>query len=253
MRKRFVTGVTTFGFACLLVLSSYRAAAAQITLHLAGDSTMSEKLSQKRPETGWGEKLQQFFDPEKIKIVNHAKNGRSTRTFIAEGLWDGILRNLSPGDYVLIQFGHNDASPQKVDRYTPPADYQANLARFVAEVRERKAHPILMTPIVRRRFNERGEFLDSHGEYPQLVRSIASQHNVPLIDMQRKSEELLRRYGVEESRKFFLQLRPGENSNYPAGIEDNTHFNDHGAQVMAQLVIEGIKELKLALASCFKE
>ena len=233
----------------VVVLANATHAQAEITVYLAGDSTMAEKLAEKRPETGWGEKLQEFFDSDSVKIANRAKNGRSTKTFLAEGLWQDILQKLKPGDYVFIQFGHNDASKEKVDRYTPPVDYQANLVRFVQEVRDRKAHPVLLTPVVRRRFNPQGEFYDSHGEYPALVRAVATQHKVPLIDMQQKSESVLKNYGVEQSRKLFLQLKPGENSNYPTGIEDNTHFNPFGAELIAKLVIEGIRELKLELAT----
>ena len=237
----------------LLILGIVQAAFAEtITVYLAGDSTMAEKLTEKRPETGWGEKLQQFFDPAKVKIENRARNGRSTKTFLAEGLWSGILQQLKPGDYVLIQFGHNDESKEKADRYTPPADYQANLVRFLSETRERNAHPILLTPVVRRRFNAKGEFYDSHGEYPDLVRAVAAQHQVPLIDMQQKSAAVLRQYGPEESRNLFLQLKPAENVNYPNGIEDNTHFNPLGAEVMAKLFVEGIRELKLDLMSYLK-
>ena len=140
---------------CLVLLIAGLAnatrAQGEITVYLAGDSTMAEKLEEKRPETGWGEKLQQFFDSDKVKISNRAKNGRSTKTFLAEGLWQDILQNLKPGDYVFIQFGHNDASKEKVDRYTPPVDYQANLVRFVREVLDCRAHPVLLTPVVRRR------------------------------------------------------------------------------------------------------
>lgn len=234
------------------VLANATRAQGEVTVYLAGDSTMAEKLEEKRPETGWGEKLQQFLDSDKVKIANRAKNGRSTKTFLAEGLWQNIQQSLQPGDYVFIQFGHNDASKEKGERYTPPADYHANLVRFVLETRERKAHPVLLTPVVRRRFNPQGQFYDSHGEYPDLVRAVAKQHNVPLIDMQQKSESVLMKYGIEESRKLFLQLKPGENPNYPAGIEDNTHFNPFGAELMAKLVVEGIRELKLELARYVK-
>lgn len=230
------------------VLANATRAQAEVTVYLAGDSTMAEKLDEKRPETGWGEKLQQFLDSDKVKISNRAKNGRSTKTFLAEGLWQSIQQSLQPGDYVFIQFGHNDSSKEKGDRYTPPADYHANLVKFVQETRERKAHPVLLTPVVRRRFNPQGQFYDTHGEYPDLVRDVARQHNVPLIDMQQKSESVLTKYGIEESRKLFLQLQPGENPNYPAGIDDNTHFNPFGAELIAKLVVEGIRELKLELA-----
>lgn len=223
-----------------------------ITVYLAGDSTMAEKLPEKRPETGWGERLQLLFNSDKVRIANHAKNGRSTRTFLTENLWQRILDDLKKGDYVFIQFGHNDQAKARTERYTPPADFQANLVRFVTEVRERQAHPVLMTPVVRRRFNDAGEFYDTHGEYPDLVRRVATAHRVPLIDMHQRSERVLRKLGAEESRKLFLHLKPNENANYPAGLEDNTHFNSYGAEVMAGLAVEGIRELKLELARYLK-
>lgn len=223
------------------------------TVFLAGDSTMAQKLPEKRPETGWGEQLQKFFDESRVRIENHAQNGRSTRTFIAEGRWQAIVAKLKPGDYVLIQFGHNDESKEKVDRYTPPDDYRKNLVRFIADVREKKAMPILLTPVMRRRFDKQGIFQDTHGEYPDIVRSVAAEQKVALIDMHRKSERVLKQYGAEESRQLFLQLKPGENANYPQGVEDNTHFSPLGAEVMASLAVEGIKEQKIKLAKFLKK
>ena len=240
----------------LMILMTSSATVAQarepITVYLAGDSTMAEKLADKRPEAGWGEKLQQAFNSDKVRVSNHAKNGRSTRTFLSENLWQQIVDNLNEGDYVFIEFGHNDQSKAKSERYTTPADFQANLVRFVKDVRDREAHPVLMTPIARRRFNGAGVFNDTHGEYPDLVRKVAAELKVPLIDMHLKSEDLLRRLGPEDSRKLFLHLKASENPNYPNGIEDNTHFNGHGAEVMAALAVEGIRELKLGLARYLK-
>jgi lysophospholipase L1-like esterase len=232
-----------------ILLASVTVSARQpITVYLAGDSTMAEKLPEKRPETGWGEALQQFFEPAKVRIENHAKNGRSTRTFIEEKLWQGIIDKLKKGDFVFIEFGHNDAAKDRSDRYTPPEDYRKNLVRFITEVRDKQATPVLLTPVMRRRFDKDGKCQDSHGQYPDIVRAVASENRAPLIDMHRKSEKVLIRYGAEESRKLFLQLKPNESANYPQGIEDNTHFSPLGADVMARLVLEGIRELKLELA-----
>ncbi len=220
-----------------------------VTVFVAGDSTAAQKLVTRRPETGWGERLQQHFDIDVVRVQNHARNGRSTRTFISEGRWQALVDELRPGDYVLIQFGHNDGSPDKADRYTPPADYRRNLARFVAEVRARQANPVLMTPVVRRRFDPAGGFYDTHGEYPDLVRSVAAELGVPLIDMHRASEWALREHGVERSRDLFLHLAPGENANYPAGLQDDTHFSPAGAELMAALVVQGIRDAVPALAA----
>lgn len=237
----------------LLVLTGFAARSEPVIIHLAGDSTMAEKLPEKRPETGWGEHLQQHFDPAAVRIENHARNGRSTRTFISEGRWQALVEQLRPGDYVFIQFGHNDQSEDKPDRYTPPADYRANLIRFVTEVRAKEATPVLFTPVMRRRFDSAGAFYDVHGEYPDLVRAVAAEHDVALIDMHRSSERAIREAGVEGSKELFLHLAPGESANYPEGLRDDTHFSPLGAERMARLAVEGIRELKLGLAAHLDE
>jgi lysophospholipase L1-like esterase len=236
----------------LLLLSATVCAQGQVTVYLAGDSTMTQKLPEKRPETGWGEALQKYFREDKVRVENHAQNGRSTRTFISEKRWQAIVDKLKKGDYVFIQFGHNDESKEKVDRYTPPADYRQNLMEFVREVRAKKATPVLLTPVMRRRFDAQGVFFDTHGEYPGIVRAVAAETRVALIDMHRKSEAVIKQYGVEGSKRLFLQLAAGENPNYPKGIEDNTHFSPLGADVMARLVVETIRELKLGLVKYLK-
>jgi DNA sulfur modification protein DndE len=232
----------------LLLLSGVSFGKEPVTIYLAGDSTMAHKLAEKRPETGWGEELQKYFDPAEVRIENHAKNGRSTRTFIGEGLWQEIVAKLKQGDYVLIQFGHNDESKSKTDRYTPPEDFRSNLVRFVEEARAKGANPVLLTPVMRRSFDSAGVLKDTHGEYPDIVRAVAAERRVPLIDMHRKSEAVLKQYGPEASRRLFLQLKPGENANYPSGVEDNTHFSPEGAEIMARLAVEGIRELRLGIA-----
>ena len=136
---------------------------------------------------------------------------------------------------------------------TLPADYRDNLVRFVTEVRDKKAFPVLLTPVMRRRFDKSGLLHDTHGEYPDIVRGVARDNRVPLIDMHQSSARILGEYGPEESRKLFLQLPANENPNYPKGIEDNTHFNPLGARVMASLAVDGIKEQKLGLAKYLKK
>jgi lysophospholipase L1-like esterase len=239
--------------AALVVGQVTAAKSGTVTIYLAGDSTMAQKLPEKRPETGWGEMLGSFFKEGKVTIDNRAQNGRSTRTFIEEKRWQAIVEQLKEGDYVFIQFGHNDESKEKVDRYTPPADYRNNLVRFITDVRDRKAFPVLLTPVMRRRFDKDGTVQDTHGEYPDIVRSVAAEYRVPLIDMHRSSATVLQQYGPEESRKLFLQLKPDENPNYPKGVEDNTHFNPLGARVMAGLAVDAIRQQKLGLAKYLKQ
>lgn len=224
-----------------------------ITIHLAGDSTMAEKKPGKRPETGWGEALQQYFPLDKVRVVNHARNGRSTRTFIEEGLWQKLIDDLAAGDFVFIQFGHNDESEKKVDRYTTPAQYKANLKRFVIEVRAKNATPVLMTPVARRKFDKAARIVDSHRQYSGLVREVAAENNVMLIDMDRKTSDMLARYGLHGSKPLFLQLAPKDHPNYPDGVDDNTHFSPIGAAATARLAVEGIREARLAIAANIKE
>jgi len=236
----------------ILLLGVASAQKRPVTIFLAGDSTMAEKLPEKRPETGWGEKLEAHFKEGKVKVNNRAANGRSTKTFISEGRWQKIIEDLKKGDYVFIQFGHNDSSKDKVERYTPPDDYRKNLQRFVREARAKGGNPVLLTPVMRRRFDEGGKFYDTHGEYPGIVRAVSQDMNVPLIDMHRSTEAVIVKYGVEESRKLFLQFKPGENENYPKGIEDNTHFSPLGAEEMAMTAVAGIRASNIGLKRLLK-
>jgi len=232
--------------------ASALAQSSAVTIFLAGDSTMAPKLAEKRPETGWGEMLGQHFKAENVLIENRAMNGRSTKTFISEGRWQKIVDDLKKGDFVFVQFGHNDQSKDKGERYTPPEDYKKNLIRFVDEVRAKGGHPVLLTPVMRRRFDKEGKFYDTHGEYPGIVRTVAHEYKVPLIDMHKLSETVIVKYGVEGSRRLFLQVKPGENANYPNGVDDNTHFSPIGAEEMAKVVVVEIKDSKMKLAKYLK-
>ena len=217
-----------------------------LKIFLAGDSTMSVKETKAYPETGWGMPFAHFWDSS-VTVVNKAKNGRSTKTFISEGLWDSIYDNLAEGDYVFIQFGHNDESKEKVERYTTPEQYKFNLARFVNEARSKNANPVLFTPVSRRRFKD-GKAVETHEIYSKLVRKTAAELKVPLIDLDKKSMTLYQQLGEENSKLLFLQLQPGEHPNYPDGKNDNTHFNELGARLIAQLVLS---ELKLVVPELY--
>lgn len=220
-----------------------------IVVYIAGDSTAAEKLASKRPETGWGEMLGQYFRPGEVRVADRALNGRSTKSFIAEGRWRAITDSLRAGDYVLIQFGHNDESKDKGDRYTPPDEFKHNLAMMVDDVRAKQAYPVLLTPIRRRKFGQDGRLEDTHGEYPGYTRSVAATMHVPLIDMHEGTAELLSSYGADSSAKLFLQLEKGEHANYPDGVHDNTHLRPLGAELVARLAVEGIRALRLDLAT----
>jgi DNA sulfur modification protein DndE len=216
-------------------------------LYLMGDSTMADKPLQDNPERGWGQLLPQFFNDD-IQIHNHARNGRSTKSFITEGRWQSVYDSVQAGDYVMIQFGHNDQKESDSTRYADPyGAYNNNLRLFVNELRSKGARPVLLTPIVRRKFDEQGNFSESHGVYPDVVRDIARQLDVPLIDMYKLSRELVTRAGAENSKKIYLWVEPGQYALFPQGKQDNTHFTEYGARQMAALVVGQLRVLNLEL------
>nr|WP_294899231.1 rhamnogalacturonan acetylesterase [uncultured Pedobacter sp.] len=217
----------------------------KITVYLIGDSTLSIKAINTYPETGWGMPFSWFFNSD-VKVDDRAMNGRSTSSFLKENRWQPIVDSLKPGDYVLIQFGHNDEVPTK-KTYTTPEQYVMYLTKYVKETQQKGAFPVLITPVARRSFDENGKVVDTHKQYAQLVRDLAKKLDVPLIDLSAKSMDLLQQLGEEKSAMIYNHVVPGENPNYPNGKEDNTHFNELGARKMAQLVLSGIRELNLPL------
>lgn len=241
MYKRIVLGLV------LVVLFVRTAPLTKIAVYLIGDSTMSTKDVNAYPETGWGMPFAHFFDST-VTVENHAKNGRSTRTFISENRWQPIVDKLKKGDYVFIQFGHNDESEKKVERYTTPEQYKANLIKFVSDTRAKKATPILLTPVARRKFDDEGNVMETHLIYSDVVRTLAAELQVSLIDLDKKSMELYQELGKKNSKMLFLKLEPGEHPNFPEGKNDNTHFNELGARKIAQIVLSEVKRLNLELS-----
>ncbi|MCB0839813.1 MAG: rhamnogalacturonan acetylesterase [Bacteroidetes bacterium] len=221
----------------------------EIHIFLIGDSTMADKpgTPEENPERGWGQLLHTFFN-ENAAIHNHAVNGRSSKSFISEGRWEKVLEELSSGDYVFIQFGHNDQKDQDPTRYTNPwSSYRRNLERFVKETRARGAYPVLLSSIVRRKFNDQGTLVDTHGPYPFVAQWVAYKMDVPFIDMQGMTEDYVNEIGIEKSKEIYLWVEPGEYERFPDGREDNTHLSLTGATEYARLVAEEIKRQELAL------
>jgi len=212
----------------------------KIAIWMCGDSTMSVKEKKAYPETGWGMPFVYFWDST-VSIENLAKNGRSTSSFRNEGLWQMVLEKATEGDYVFIQFGHNDEVPTK-KTYTTEVEFKNNLKQYVAEARGKKAIPILLTPMARRKFDADGKIEGTHDVYSQIVRGVAKEEKVILFDMDKITQQLYQQFGVENSKLLLMQLKPGEHPNYPDGKDDNTHFNELGARLLAQLVLEEIKK-----------
>ena len=224
----------------VLLASHAVMAAEETTIYMAGDSTMAIKEIKDYPETGWGVPFAVFFE-DSIKVDNRAMNGRSTRTFIEEGRWASIMQTLQADDYVVIQFGHNDESEQKKDRYTTPEQYKENLSRFINDVRKVGAEPILMSPITRRYFDSENTIKHTH-PYAPLVREVAKSEKVEFIDMEVVTREYFQAMGDRDSALRFMHIAPGLHPNYPVGVRDDTHLNHMGAREVAQLVLAELRK-----------
>ena len=218
----------------------------KIKIFLAGDSTIAIKDIKVYPETGWGMPFVYFWDSS-VTVVNRARNGRSTKTFLSEGLWKSIMDETTEGDFIIIQFGHNDAAVDKKERYATPDTFKMNLTRFIQETREKKATPILLTPVSRRKFDKDGKAVETHKEYAALTKEVAIEQNALFIDLDEKSRALYQQFGEEKSKLLFLQLQAGEHPNYPDGRNDNTHFSELGARLIAQIVLKELIESDIAL------
>ena len=224
----------------------------RITVFMIGDSTMADKPLNDNPERGWGQLFPQYFT-DAVQIKNYAVNGRSTKSFIKEGRWDSVMKYMRKDDWVFIQFGHNDEKIEDSNRYAAPqALYRANLIRFVNETRAKGGNPILVTPVMRRKFDANGKFEDTHGEYPDAVRAVAKELNVPLIDLHKSSQQLIEQHGVEGSKKLFLWMDTRHFKAAPDGKKDDTHFSEYGASSVASLVCAELREKNIALAKELK-
>lgn len=234
-------------FCGVLLLHTCTSDKAPMTIYAIGDSTMADKKPDVYPETGWCQVLGSYFDGT-VTVDNHARNGRSSKSFIDEGRWQVVLDSLKSGDFVFIQFGHNDQKQYDSTRYTTPfGTYTANLEKFVTESRSQGATPILFTSIVRRKFYEDGLLVDTHGDYPAAVRSVAERMEVQWIDLQKITEEWVSSMGDEPSKEMFLWTAPSEK--YPEGRKDDTHLSDKGAHQVAQMVLEECVAMEIPFAN----
>ena len=237
------------------------------TIFVIGDSTAANKdTTGGKVERGWGMMLQNCFDADYIVVDNHAVNGRSSKSFLDEGRWDKVLSKIRPGDYVIIQFGHNDEKAQPERHTDPGSTFDENLARYVRETREHGGIPVLMNPVVRRNFLvkapviaddeqlrastfsdgakmvEGDTLIDTHGLYRVAPRNVARLMNCHFIDANQITHDLEQGLGREASKKLHMWFRPGEEPSVPQGKQDNTHYNIYGAQVVADLLADALCE-----------
>lgn len=215
---------------------------------IASDSTAAQYGADRYPQMGWGMVLKCSLEPG-VEVVNLARGGRSTKTFIEEGLWGKLVAQLKSGDTVLIQFGHNDADTKKIERYAAPdGAYQTNLIRFVKDVRQAGAKPVLVTPVARWMW-ENGAPKDAHGPYSAVVRRVAQEQKVSLVDLDADMMAALAARGPSASRRLYLFYQSYDQvARYPDGISDDTHINEQGARLAAALVATRLAGLKIPLA-----
>lgn len=252
---------TLISISCVLLLSAFKSDNI-ITVFMIGDSTMANKsLNNGNMERGWGMVLSGFFTND-VKVDNHALNGRSSKSFIDEGHWQEVIDKVRPGDYVFIQFGHNDEKP-KADRHTDPGTtFDANLRRFCQETIAKGGHPVLFNSIVRRNFYdnknavtdddfrkdkqpeavEKDSLIDTHGAYLDSPRNVAAELKVPFIDANKITRDLVQGMGVEGSKKIYMWVAPGVCAACPKGRQDNTHLNVWGARQVAGLIINAVAQ-----------
>lgn len=231
-------------FSFLFCIYSFKSDRPKFTIFIAGDSTAQTYDERKDGLIkGWGQMLPMYFSDE-VRIDNRAIGGRSTKSFIAEGRWDKLCRDLKKGDYVLIQFGHNDAST-KPERHTSYMEYKKNLVKFIDDVRARDATPILLTSIVMRTF-QRGNLIDDRLKgYPVIMREVAREYKVPCVDVNLITHDFVTLLGDSASIPYYRHVAPGVDPVHPQGLNDDTHMMEEGAKKVASFIAEGIKELKI--------
>ncbi len=250
-------------FVSILVLSAFSFKSKVTTIYLIGDSTVAdyslekEYESKRFPQVGWGQVFQPFFQKDSLKLVKNilgntkevkiddrAKGGRSTRTFFQEGRWASVYKTLQKGDVVMMQFGHNDASEEKTERYVNIEGYKEFLRLFINQTREKGATPIVLTPVARNYPWKEGKLTNVHGDYPQAAKDVAKELNVKLIDLNQLSMEFFTSKGQEYvTQNYFMNFEAGLFPAFPTGQKDNTHFQTAGGKEVVRLVFNAMKKL----------
>lgn len=262
--KKAISRISTilFAFSMLFVLTSSNK---HITIFMIGDSTMANKDIKKGPERGWGMALQGFFT-ENVIVDNHALNGRSSRSFILEGHWQKVYDAMKPGDYLIIQFGHNDEKGKIGDRRHTDAGLTLddNYRMFARAAQAKGATPIIMNAVVRRNFYKKPDLgvddeslrnvaykeenvnsdtlIDTHGNYILTPKNVALMMRVPYVDANKITYDLEQSMGIEGSRRLHMWIKPGEYG-ITKGRQDNTHYNIYGAHEVASRLVDAIADV----------
>ena len=221
---------------------SFIAPPKNVTIWMIGDSTMASKKPERKPESGWGVEFAQFVK-NGVVVKNKAASGRSTKSFIAENRWQAVLDSIQPGDFVIIQFGHNDQRKDSLVYADANTTYKELLKKYIKETREKGGKPVICTPVVRRHFDGNGNLLDTHGDYLKVVRTVARETKTPLVDMEALTRKLVTDLGTEKSKDLFTMRKNGL---------DSTHLCHAGALQVAELFVKNAKKQHLKIALHFK-
>lgn len=247
----------------VLLLGAFGFKSKVTTVYLIGDSTVADYSleenyqTKKFPQVGWGQVFQPFFQKDSLKLVKNilgnakevkiddrAKGGRSTRTFFQEGRWASVYKSLQKGDVVMMQFGHNDASVEKTERYVNIEGYKEFLRLFINQTKEKGAIPIVLTPVARNYPWKDGKLSNVHGDYPQAAIEVAKELNVKYIDLNELSMNFFSSKGQDYvTTNYFMNFESGKYPAFPEGQKDNTHFQTEGGIEVARLVFEAMKKL----------
>lgn len=222
----------------------------QITIFLAGDSTVTDPVHDNFPFSGWGQMLNYFFKHD-VVVANHAIGGRSTKSFIAEGRLKRIVEEIREGDFLFIQFGHNDQKSDDERHTDPENSYPQYLKQYIDAALAKKATPVLITSVHRRYYDDAGNIMNTHTTYLDAVKKLAADENVLCIDLAKRSKALFESLGEEATKSIFLWGERGEWIHYSNGVMDNTHFQEYGSMKIAELIVEGVRELNLTRLTMF--
>lgn len=220
-----------------------------ITVFLCGNSTVVDQDNE--PWCGWGQILPRFFN-ERICVANYAESGETATSFMVRRRLDKILTQIKAGDYLFVEFGHNDQK-EKGEGKGAYLNFTDRLLEYVAKARAKGAYPVFVTPTQRRSFNEDGKIVDTHGAYPDAMRKVARENKVPLIDLHAYTRNLYEAMGVSGSINAFVHYPANTFPNQSKALKDNTHFNPYGGYQIAKCVIYGMKEIDLPIVEYLRK
>ncbi len=213
-----------------------------ITLFLAGNSTVVDQVAE--PFTAWGQMIPRFFEPHKIAIANHAESGESLKSFVSENRLEKVFSLMKKGDYLFIEFAHND---QKIKDFRPFFEYKDLLKSYISKTREKGGIPVLVSSMHRRNFDLTGQIVNTLGDFPEAMRQTAKEENIALIDLNAISKILWESMGVESSKKAFVHVPAGMYPNQEKAIADDTHFSNYGAYQLAKCMVEEMRKIQLPI------